>query len=243
MDLETIAALSKAIGRGFARLLSYAYGGALVLVVFRIVDSGRAAAFFEKLSWELAIFACIVIGAGVYRAHRSAIVPIHHWIGCFLFWLWDKMNGTLPTASVSPTRWFSSLEVGRCRRMLAYNILRHDPTFMTQDEQDSLDLKHAEFGLVVMAAEVFLLGAVYAGYIAYAAPAPPQTASPWNPPWWVWIVVSIFLFAASYPAPLQQHAIECLRWRTREDEEEAPPGTKTRPVTTTLKKYGLVKGN
>lgn len=228
VEIGTIQAVEKMIGRWLSRLLSYTYGGALALVVFRIVDPDRAEMLFRGLPWELGVLALVIIGAGIYRAHRSAVIPIHHWFGCFLFWLWDKANGTPAEKSMSPTRWFNSMKVGRCRRILAYNILRHDPEFLDPVEENRLDLRHAEFGLVVMSAEACFVGAVYA-----------KLRYPSSPAWWGWAAVCLLFIAASYPAPLQQHASECLRWRIREDEEERE-GVKTRPVSTALRKYGLL---
>ena len=228
MEPGTIEAVEKMIGRWLSRLLSYTYGGLLALAVFRIVDPGRAEGLFKDLPWELGVLALVTLGAGLYRAHRSAVIPIHHWFGCFLFRLWDKWNNTSMEDSVSPTRWFNSMRVGRCRRMLAYNILRHDPEFLSRDEQDRLDLRHAEFGLVVMAAEACFVGAVYA-----------KLRWPSSPAWWAWAGVCVLFIAASYPAPLQQHASECLRWRVREREEKVGD-VETHPVSTTLKKYGLM---
>jgi hypothetical protein len=234
MENDKVGTVLKLVGRWLSRLLSYAYGGFLALIIFRVVDPDHADKLFNKdLPWEVAGLACIVIGAGIYRAHRSAAIPIHHWFACFLFFLWDKLNRTSKGNSVSPTRWFNSLGVHPCRRILAYNILRHDSQFMTAEEQEGLDLKHAEFGLVVMAAEGCFFGAAYTKLHPCLRPS--------SPAWWVWLVVGILLLAVSYPAPMQEHAIECLRWRFRENEEKDKEGNKTRPVSATLRKYGLVE--
>ena len=222
---------SGVIGRGLSRLLSYAYGGFLAAVILHFFDPGGTGDFFKKdRTWELLVLACIVVGAGIYRAHRSAVIPVHHWIGCFLFWVWDKLNGTPKEKSVSPTRWFNSLGVPRCRRILAYNVLRHDPEFMSSDEQERHNLLHAEFGLVVMAAEGCFVGAAYARL---------HSSSSFSPLWWIWLVMGFLLVAASYPAPLQQHATECLRWRVREKEEKNKEGIGA--VSATLIKYGLLE--
>jgi hypothetical protein len=221
MDKETAESVLTLIGLGLARVLSYAYGGFLALVIARILDPSHTAAFFGNLPWGLIILVCFVVGAGLYRAHRSLVIPIHHLFGCFLFWFWDKLNGTAKEESVSPTRWLNSLRVARCRRILAYNVLRHDPDFMTSEEQERLNLLHAEFGLVVMAAEACFIGAAYARWHVSS-----------HAVFWVWLATGFVLLVASYPAPLQQHATECLRWRIRE---------KSGIVSETLKKYGLLK--
>jgi hypothetical protein len=218
----------------------------LALLIFHFVEPDKAKTLIVDFGWQLVVLACVVIGAGIYRAHRSAVIPIHHSFGCYLFWVWDERRvwgknksdeRTKEAESVSPTRWFRSLGVEKYRLILAYNILRHDPDFLTKEEEKRLDLMHAEFGLVVMAAEACIFGAAYAAHKLF-----------WFHclKWWVplvWLGVGFLLFAASYPAPMQEHAIECLRWRTRENEEEKEEdGTKIRtyPVTTALKKYGLL---
>jgi hypothetical protein len=231
------------VERELSRLLNYAYAGFLALLIFHFVESDKAKTLINDLRWQLVVLACIVIGAGIYRAHRSAVIPIHHWIACILFRVWEWINHTKEKDSVSPTHWFKVLGVPWGRRILAYNILRHDTDFMKDEERKRLDLMHAEFGLVVMAGEACIFGAGYAAYKLFRF----HSLAWWVP--LVWLVVGILVLAASYPAPMQEHAIECLHWRTREKEgdevevEEDDKKIKTKiknPVTTTLKKYGLL---
>ena len=220
-------AILKLFGRGLSRLLRYSFGGFLAVVIAGKVNPVGTEQFFKAVTWQLGALACVVVGAGIYAIHRSAVIPIHHWIGCFVFWLWDKWNGTTCKDSLSPTRWFHSMGVDRCRRMLAYNVLRRDPEFIKDDdERERLDLAHAEFGLIVMAAEGSFVAAAYA--------ATHQASSP---VWWVWLGVGFLLWGFSYPGPIQQHASECLRWRERErTEKENGIGV----VTKILRKYGLL---
>jgi hypothetical protein len=147
---ETMETILKLFGFGLSRLLRYSFGGFLAVVIAAKVNPVGTAEYFKALGWQLAALASVVLGAGIYAAHRSAVIPVHHWLGCFLFWLWDKRNGTSAAASPSPTRWFSSLGVKPCRRMLAYNVLRWDQEFADDKERERLNLAHAEFGLVVM---------------------------------------------------------------------------------------------
>lgn len=232
------------VERELSRLLNYAYAGVLALLTFHFVASAKAKTLISDLGWELVVLTCVVIGAGIYRAHRSAVIPLHHLFACFLFWVWDERplwgtpnpERTNGAKSVSPTRWFGSLGVEKYHRILAYNILRHDPIFLPREEQKRLDLIHAEFGLVVMAAEACTFGAAYAAYKLFRF----HCLAWWVP--LVWLAVGLLLLAASYPAPMQEHAIECLRWRTRENNNGDDKQTNTRqPVSTTLRKYGLLK--
>jgi len=112
--------------------------------------------------------------------------------------------------------------------MLAYNVLRRDPDFLDEKERERLNLAHAEFGLVVIMAEGCFVAAAY----AFSHPSS-------HPAWWVWSSLGVFLWFASYPAPLYQHAAECLRWRVRE-ETDKDKETGLGAVSTILKKYGLL---
>jgi len=223
---DTVETILKLFGLGLSRLLRYSFGGFLAVVIAAKVNPVCTAEYFKSLGWQLAALASVVVGAGIYAAHRSAVIPVHHWMGCFLFWLWDRCNKTSGAASLSPTRWFSSLGVKRCRRMLAYNVLRRDPKFVNDQERERLDLAHAEFGLVVMMAEGSFVAAVYV-----------STHPASHPAWWVWFSVGVLLWAASYPGPLQQHASECSHWRTRENNEKTDGFG---AVSAVLKKHGLL---
>ena len=73
METKTAQAVLELIGRRLSRLLSYAYGGFLAVVILHFFDPGGTGDFFKKdRTWELVVLACIVVGAGIYRAHRSA---------------------------------------------------------------------------------------------------------------------------------------------------------------------------
>jgi hypothetical protein len=76
--------------------------------------------------------------------------------------------------------------------------------FLNDNEKERLNPAQTEFGLIVMMAEGCFAAAWYASLHPLCS----------NPDWW-W-KLGLFLLAASYPGPLQQHASECLRWRARE---------------------------
>ena len=94
VKMGTAEAILKLFCRGLSRLVRYSFGGFLAVVIAATVNPAGTAEYFKARPWELAALACVVVGAGIYAAHRSAVIPVHHWIGCFLFWLWDRMNKT-----------------------------------------------------------------------------------------------------------------------------------------------------
>ncbi len=216
----------KTFGVGLSRLLRYSFGGFLAVVIAAKVEPKSTEEYLNVLGWPLNALAVFIVSVGIYAAHRSLVIPLHHGFGCFLFRVWDRLNGTSEKESLSPTRWFRSLGVKPYRLMLAYNILRRDGTFLDKKEREELSVAHAEFGLVVMMAEGCFLAAAYVHTHRTSQPAS-----------WVWVIAGLVLWLASYPGPLQQHAIECSRWRARENTEKTGG---VGVVTAVLKKYGLL---
>lgn len=232
VKMETAETVLKLFGSGFSRLLRYSFGGFLAVAIAAKVNQAGTELYVKTLPWELDALTIVVVGVGIYAAHRSLVIPVHHWIACFLFWLWDQRiwrggkNPTPAAESPSPTRWLRSLDVKPCRLMLAYSVLRRDPEFTDDKERERLDLAHAEFGLIVMMAEGCFVAAAY----TFKHPTS-------DPAWCVWFIGGLLLLAASYPGPLQQHASECLRWRARENSEKT---NGVGAVSAALKRNGLL---
>lgn len=204
MELGT--ALEK-LGVGLSRLLRYSFGGFLLIVLGAIVNATDTGAILKAIPWEVTALAAVVVGGGVYAAHRSLIIPIHHLGLCFILWLGDIFGRIQGSDSNSPTRWLGTIGVPRFRRMLAYTTLRRCD-FFSEQEKEALNVTHAESGLVVMLAEGLGAAALYA--LAY----PTKSVVSWLP----LSLLSIAFLAASYPSGAGQHRLECMRFRAREND-------------------------
>lgn len=205
-------AVDKAIatlGVELSRLLRYSYGGFLFIAFAAFLNPmGLKAAL--ALSWQLAALTALVVGAGLYAAHRGFVIYVHHYFGCFLFWLlWDKAGSIPASETCSPTRWLNHLGVPRCHRMAAYSALRRSD-FLSEKEQEKLNLAHAESGLVVMTAAGFGAAAWF------VAKAPDWVPAARASDFWLFLGLAFVFLLASYPGALRQHASECLAWRRRE---------------------------
>src|SRR5437899_31410 len=77
---------------GLSRLLRYAFGGFLLIVLAAVLNPGDTGNVLNEIPWELTAFSVIVLGAGVYTTHRSVVIPIHHLVLCFLLWAWEVLR-------------------------------------------------------------------------------------------------------------------------------------------------------
>ena len=209
--MELGNALDK-LGVGLSRLLRYSFGGFLLIVLAAVVNPSDTGSILKEIPWQLAALSAVVVGAGLYAAHRSIVIPVHHLSLCFLLRVWEGSRGVVALDSHSPTRWLgcSSIGVPRFRRMLAYTLLRRSD-FFSEQERKSLNVAHAEMGLVVMIAEG--LGAA----VVYVVAFPTKSQVGWLP----LSLLSIVFLVASFPGPFGQHIIECMRFRRRPDAVKA----------------------
>jgi hypothetical protein len=195
------------LGVGLSRLLRYSFAGFLVIVIAAIVNPTDTETILKAIPWQLTALAAVVVGGGVYAAHRSLFIPVHHLGLCFILYLGDCFSHVPPADSTSPTRWLGSIGVPWFRRMLAYTALRWCEFFPKQ-EREALDVAHAESGLVVMLAEGFAAAALY----AMAYPSKSLVA-----PLSLFLLAGVF-FVASYPSAVGQHRLECMRFRASATE-------------------------
>ncbi len=196
------------LGVGLSRLLRYSFGGFLLVVLSSVVNPDGAKLVVGAISWQLAALSAFVLGVGLYAAHRSFVIHIHHLLLCFFFWIPDRLSGTKPQESLSPTRWLASLKVPKLRRISAYTALRHSDLF-SEKERTDFDITHAELGLIVMISEGLLLAGVYAWF-------EPTARIGWAP----LFILSVAFFVASYPGPWLEHRIECMLLRTKQVDVE-----------------------
>lgn len=188
----------ESLGAGLLRVLCYSYGGFLLVVCAACFSHEQTAAMIDALHPSVAVLAIIVIGSAIHVLHRSIIMPIHHVLLCFLFRLGDKARGSGEHAEFSPdpTRYLGeALGVPIRRRMTAYNILRRSDFF---PNKDSLNIAHAENGLLVMSGVGLVIAAGYAL----------SRGSSFGLALTLFVLALVFL-AASFWAEWIQHSVEC----------------------------------
>ena len=188
----------ESLGAGLLRVLCYSYGGFLLVVCAACFSHEQTAAVIDALHPSVAVLAIIVIGAAIHVLHRSIVMPIHHVLLCFLFRLGDRARGSGEHAEFSPdpTRYLGeALGVPIRRRMTAYNILRRSDFF---PNKDSLNIAHAENGLLVMSGVGLVIAAGYAL----------SRGSSFGLALTLFVLAMVFL-AASFWAEWIQHSVEC----------------------------------
>lgn len=74
--MEHLAKVLEALGIGLSRLLRYSYGGFLLIVLASVVNPIDTEKTLKPMPWELAALSAVVLGAGIYAAHRSLVVPL-----------------------------------------------------------------------------------------------------------------------------------------------------------------------
>ena len=194
----------KALDIGLSRLLRYSYGGFLLVAFGSFLGPESVRVAREAMSWELTAVVALVMGAGIYALHRSAVVPLHHGFLCLVWALVDRVRGVSKEESTSPTRWLASLGVPLAWRIAAYTTVRRSSIF--EKDKAAWDVTHAEAGLVLMTAEAFGVAAVYLYTV-------PQSPLGWHTLAWC----ALGLLVLSY-AVFPQHALECLQFRGKEPE-------------------------
>jgi hypothetical protein len=215
------------LGLGLSRLLRYSYGGFLLIVLARVVNPDEIRNILD-MPWELTALSALVIGAGIYAVHRSIVIPLHHGL-CLILWLkdWKLVNPqhsfplkhwlgyiwpknwerVTPDNSYSPTSWLGSIGVPFGRRIAAYTALRRSD-FFEERKRQSLNIAHAEHGLVVMTFEGFLLASVYVKFHPDGSHLDSFAAAG----------LALIFLIASYPGPFVQHHLECLLMRKKASE-------------------------
>jgi hypothetical protein len=188
----------ESLGVGLLRLLCYSYGGFLLVVCAACFSHSQIKAVIDALHPSVAVLAIVVIGAAIYVLHRSIVMPVHHLLLCSLFRIGDRARGTGEHAEFSPdpTRYLGeAIGVPARRRITAYNILRRSDFF---PNRDSLNVAHAENGLLVMSGVGLLIAA---GYAVSQGKSFGLTLT--------LSVLAIVFLAASFWAEWIQHSVEC----------------------------------
>ena len=191
----------ESLGLGLSRLLCYSYGGFLLVVCAACFAPSGVKTLIDALHPSLAILAIVVIGAAIYVLHRTIVMPVHHLLVCWFFRATDRSGdvGDLAEITSSPTIYLGdALGVAPRRRTTAYNVLRRSDFFTNKE---SLEVAHAENGLLVMTGVALLIAAVYGlgqRNLLLAV---------------ILLVLAIIFIAASFKAEMIQYSVECMAIR------------------------------
>ena len=192
------------LGLGLSRLLCFSYGGFLLVVCAACFAPSGIKTLIDALHPSLAILAIVVIGSAIYVLHRTIVMPVHHVLVCGFFRVSDKSADVGDTAELtsSPTIYLGdALGVAPRRRTTAYNVLRRSDFFTNKE---SLEVAHAENGLLVMTGVGLLIAAAY-GLSQGRSLLLTVTL----------LVLAVIFIAASFKAEKIQYSIECMAIRER----------------------------
>jgi hypothetical protein len=193
----------ESLGLGLSRLLCFSYGGILLVVCAACLAPAQVKTLIDALHPSLAILAIVVIGAAIYILHRTIVMPVHHLLVSWFFRVTDKSGDIrdLAESTSSPIIYLSeSLGVAPKRRTAAYNVLRHSDFFANRE---SLNVAHAENGLLVMTGVGLLIAALYGLAHRNLLLAV------------ILLVLAIIFIAASFKAEMVQYSLECMAIRER----------------------------
>ena len=194
----------ESLGLGLSRLLCFSYGGFLLVVCAACFAPSGIKTLIDALHPSLAILAVVVIGAAIHVLHRTIVMPVHHLMLCGFLRAADKSGDVGDTAEFtsSPTIYLGdALGVAPKRRTTAYNVLRRSDFFTNKE---SLDVAHAENGLLVMTGVGLLIAAVYG-----------LSQSKSLLMTFILLVLAIIFLAASFKAEKIQYSVECMAIRER----------------------------
>jgi hypothetical protein len=192
------------LGLGLSRLLCFSYGGFLLVVCAACFAPSGIKTLIDALHPSLAILAIVVIGSAIYVLHRTIVMPVHQVLVCCFFRVTDKSADVGDTAELtsSPTIYLGdALGVAPRRRTTAYNVLRRSDFFTNKE---SLEVAHAENGLLVMTGVGLLIAAAY-GLSQGRSLLLTVTL----------LILAVIFIAASFKAEKIQYSIECMAIRER----------------------------
>jgi len=186
------------LGVGLVRLLCYCYGGFLLAVCAACFWASQTQAVVDALHPSVAVLATVVLGAAIYVLNRTIIMPIHHLLLSCLFRISEQARGAAEHAEFSgnPLRYLAEvLGVPNRRRITAYDTLRRSDFF---PDKESLDVAHAENGLLVMTG----VGLVIAAGLALSQGRSFVLTL-------TLLILAIVFLAASFRAEWVQLSVEC----------------------------------
>ena len=193
----------ESIGLGLSRLLCFSYGGILLVVCAACLAPAQVKTLIDALHPSIGILAIVVVGAAIYVLHRTIVMPVHHLLVSGFFSVTDKSGDIrdLAESTSSPTIYLGeALGVAPRRRTAAYNVLRHSDFFANKE---SLNVAHAENGLLVMTGVGLLIAALYGlAHRNFLLAL-------------ILLVLAIIFILASFKAEMVQYSLECMAIRER----------------------------
>jgi hypothetical protein len=142
------------------------------------------------------VFIAIAIGPGIYAIHRGIIIPLHHLLFC-LVWRCDN----------NPVHWLGNkIEENKFGyKIAAYQKLRSE-LWEDPEKKKNLNVEHAENGMVVMTAGLFLAAAIYEAF------------EDQHGCMWVFFILASLFFFGAYLRAFFQHSMECIEMQKEEEK-------------------------
>ncbi len=196
--MSEYASVFKELGIGLSRFLRYTYGSFLLFMLALIIKPKVIQETFKDIDTTVLVLGFLVVGVGVYVFHRGLVIPIHHFIVCLLFSIYDKiiicvMNHDYKSSN--PVAILDTWEVPIPLRIVSYTILRRTDYFdgMKRD----LNLEHAENGLLVMTSEGMLAAILFSCKVHN-----PQIG------WLFLLIMGVLFLFFSFPPAFVLHSLE-----------------------------------
>ncbi|MBA7482017.1 hypothetical protein ES707_17497 [subsurface metagenome] len=182
---------------GLSRFLRYTYGSFILLFLSAVINPSEVQAILKDIPVVMLVFGSLIIGAGIYVLHRSILIPIHHFLLCVLFAMYDWLvTFKDPShATSNPVGVIKTWGVPLGLKMIAYTVLRRADFF--KDMNLDLNLAHAQNGLLVMTTEGMLFASIYSNQVKR-----PQVE------WPIFLFLGVLFLVCSYPPSFVLHSLE-----------------------------------
>jgi len=182
---------------GLSRFIRYTYGAFVLLFLSAVINPSGVQTILKDIPVAMLVLGSLIIGAGIYVLHRSIVIPIHHFLGCVFFAVYDWLATFKdPEHTTSnPVGVIKTWGVPLGLKIIAYTVLRRADFF--KDMKRDLALEHAQNGLLVMTSEGMLFASIYSNQIKC-----PQVE------WPIFLFLGVLFLICSYPPAFVLHSLE-----------------------------------
>jgi hypothetical protein len=182
---------------GLSRFLRYTYGSFILLFLSVVINPSEVQTILKDIPVVMLVFGSLIIGAGIYVLHRSILVPIHHFLLCVLFAMYDWLVTFKDSSheTSNPVGVIKTWGVPLGLKMIAYTVLRSADFF--KDMKRDLNLAHAQNHLLVMTAEGMLFASIFSNQVKC-----PQVE------WPIFLFLGVLFLVCSYPPSFVLHSLE-----------------------------------